>query len=91
MAPFHHCFTLYRVPIFQASNAYLYLRGNGLKMSFEFVKDMPRAAIPAVHNDRFDLAPYIGQLPFVWTMELLFPVRQAFVDSFCIANMNWMI
>jgi len=57
-----------------ASNAYLHLKGNGLKMSFEFVKDMPRAALPAVHNDQFDLAPYIGQLPFVWTMELLFPV-----------------
>ncbi|CAD6251450.1 unnamed protein product [Miscanthus lutarioriparius] len=57
-----------------ASNAYLHLKGNGLNMSFEFVKDMPRAAIPAAHNDRFDLAPYIGQLPFVWTMELLFPV-----------------
>jgi hypothetical protein len=42
-------------------------------MSFEFVKEMPRAAIP-VHDGQFDLAPYIGQLPFVWTMELLFPV-----------------
>jgi len=48
-------------------------------MSFEFVKDMPRAAIPAVHNNQFDLGPYIGQLPFVWTMELLFPVWHAFV------------
>jgi len=54
-----------------ASNAYLYLRGNGLKMSFDFVKGMPRAAI---HQGQFDLSPYVGQLPFVWTMELLFPV-----------------
>ncbi|XP_008645661.1 ABC transporter A family member 10 isoform X3 [Zea mays] len=56
-----------------ASNAYLHLKGNGLKMPFEFVKEMPRAAIP-IHDGQFDLAPYIGQLPFVWTMELLFPV-----------------
>ncbi|KAG2649449.1 hypothetical protein PVAP13_1NG542900 [Panicum virgatum] len=54
-----------------ASNAYLYLRGNGLKMSFDFVKEMPRAA---KHLGQFDLSPYVGQLPFVWTMELFFPV-----------------
>lgn len=71
--PFIIVFSLYRVSIFQASNAYLHLRGNGLKISFEFVKEMPRAAIP-VHHDRFDMAPFIGQLPFVWAMELLFPV-----------------
>ena len=85
VVPFHHYFTrtthengaftiiLYFIEfqILQASNAYLYLRGNGLKMSFDFVKGMPRAAI---HQGQFDLSPYVGQLPFVWTMELLFPV-----------------
>ncbi|RLM78743.1 ABC transporter A family member 10-like [Panicum miliaceum] len=54
-----------------ASNAYLHLRGNGLKMSFDFVKEMPRAA---THEGQFDISPLVGQLPFVWTMELLFPV-----------------
>ncbi|KAJ1278484.1 hypothetical protein BS78_04G083100 [Paspalum vaginatum] len=54
-----------------ASNAYLNLRGNGLKMSFDFVKEMPRAAR---HLGQFDISPLIGKLPFVWTMELLFPV-----------------
>ncbi|CAN6277951.1 unnamed protein product [Urochloa humidicola] len=55
-----------------ASNAYLHLRGNGLRMSFDFVKEMPRAAIHYVA--RFDIYPLIGPLPFVWAMELLFPV-----------------
>ncbi|CAM0946013.1 unnamed protein product [Alopecurus aequalis] len=54
-----------------ASNAYLHLRGNGLKISFDFVKEMPRAARPF---DSFDITPIIGQLPYVWTMMLLFPV-----------------
>ncbi|PAN04686.2 hypothetical protein PAHAL_1G084200 [Panicum hallii] len=54
-----------------ASNAYLHLRGNGLKMSFDFVKEMPRAA---THEGQFDISSLVGQLPFVWTMELLFPV-----------------
>jgi hypothetical protein len=58
--------------LLQASNAYLHFRGNGLRMSFDFVKEMPRVAI---HNvNRFDISPYVGKLPFVWTMELLFPV-----------------
>ncbi|RCV04910.1 hypothetical protein SETIT_1G039400v2 [Setaria italica] len=55
-----------------ASNAYLHLRGNGLRMSFDFVKGMPRVAIH--YLDRFDISPFVGKLPFVWTMELLFPV-----------------
>ncbi|TVU33005.1 hypothetical protein EJB05_24777 [Eragrostis curvula] len=55
-----------------ASNAYLNLRGNNLKMSFDFVKEMPRAARHI--SERFDMSPLLGQLPFVWTMELLFPV-----------------
>ncbi|XP_062223734.1 ABC transporter A family member 8-like [Phragmites australis] len=54
-----------------ASNAYLHLRGNGLKMSFDYVKEMPRSAR---YPGQFDISPLIGQLPFVWTMELLFPV-----------------
>ncbi|CAO2045035.1 unnamed protein product [Urochloa humidicola] len=56
-----------------ASNAYLHLRGNSLRMSFDFFKDMPRAAIHYVARP-FDIFPFIGPLPFVWAMELLFPV-----------------
>ncbi|CAL5059517.1 unnamed protein product [Urochloa decumbens] len=55
-----------------ASNAYLHLRGNGLRMSFDFVKEMPRAAIH--HVARFDISQLVGPLPFVWAMQLLFPV-----------------
>jgi hypothetical protein len=40
-------------------------------MSFDFVKEMPRAA---THEGQFDISSLVGQLPFVWTMELLFPV-----------------
>ncbi|EEE56545.1 hypothetical protein OsJ_05860 [Oryza sativa Japonica Group] len=54
-----------------ASNAYLHLRASGLKISFDFVKDMPRAARPM---RPIDISSLIGQLPYVWTMELLFPV-----------------
>lgn len=54
-----------------ASNAYLHLRGNGLKISFDFLKEMPRAARSF---DSFDISSIIGQLPYVWTMMLLFPV-----------------
>uniref|UniRef100_A0A0E0JX86 ABC transporter domain-containing protein n=1 Tax=Oryza punctata TaxID=4537 RepID=A0A0E0JX86_ORYPU len=64
---------LVQVPrlINMASNAYLHLRGSGLKISFDFVKDMPRAARPM---RPFDMSSLIGQLPYVWTMELIFPV-----------------
>lgn len=55
-----------------ASNAYLHLRGNDLKISFDFVKEMPRAA--ARSFDSFDISSIIGQLPYLWTMMLLFPV-----------------
>ncbi|CAD6342689.1 unnamed protein product [Miscanthus lutarioriparius] len=57
-----------------ASNAYLHLKGNGLNMSFEFVKDMPRAAIPAAHNDRQNKLRImmkmhgLGDLPY-WTIS----------------------
>uniref|UniRef100_A0A0D9VDM7 ABC transporter domain-containing protein n=1 Tax=Leersia perrieri TaxID=77586 RepID=A0A0D9VDM7_9ORYZ len=55
-----------------ASNAYLHLRSSSLKISFDFVKEMPRAAILSMGP--FDISSLIGQLPYVWTMELLFPV-----------------
>lgn len=54
-----------------ASNAYLKLRGNGLKISFDFVKEMPRTAR---QFGNFDLSSLVGQLLYVWAMELLFPV-----------------
>ncbi|KAF0936072.1 hypothetical protein E2562_038568 [Oryza meyeriana var. granulata] len=64
---------LVQVPrlINMASNAYLHLRGSSLKISFDFVKEMPRAARPM---RLFDISSLIGQLPYVWTMELLFLV-----------------
>ncbi|KAL6630052.1 hypothetical protein ACP70R_029817 [Stipagrostis hirtigluma subsp. patula] len=57
-----------------ASNAYLHLRGDGLKMSFDFVKEMPREAAAIRQPGPVDMSPLVGRLPFVWTMELLFPV-----------------
>ncbi|KAL6888886.1 hypothetical protein ACP4OV_009912 [Aristida adscensionis] len=56
-----------------ASNAYLHLRGNGLKISFDFVKEMPRPR-EARGRGEYDISPLVGKLPFVWAMELLFPV-----------------
>uniref|UniRef100_A0ACD5YPS3 Uncharacterized protein n=1 Tax=Avena sativa TaxID=4498 RepID=A0ACD5YPS3_AVESA len=54
-----------------ASNAYLHLRGSGLKISLDFVKEMPRAA---KSFDSFDISSIIGRLPYLWTMMLFFPV-----------------
>ncbi|KAF7078902.1 hypothetical protein CFC21_083251 [Triticum aestivum] len=54
-----------------ASNAYLRLIGNGLKISFDFVKEMPRAGRSW---GTFDLTSMIGPLPYVLTIQLLFPV-----------------
>uniref|UniRef100_A0A453NRN3 ABC-2 type transporter transmembrane domain-containing protein n=4 Tax=Aegilops tauschii subsp. strangulata TaxID=200361 RepID=A0A453NRN3_AEGTS len=54
-----------------ASNAYLRLIGNGLKISFDFVKEMPRAGRSW---STYDLTSIIGPLPYVLTIQLLFPV-----------------
>lgn len=63
----------------QASNAYLRLIGNGLKISFDFVKEMPRAGRSW---GTYDLTSIIGPLPYVWTIQLLFPVWQVFMNLF---------
>ncbi|KAM3227398.1 hypothetical protein ACQJBY_059283 [Aegilops geniculata] len=54
-----------------ASNAYLRIIGNGLKISFDFVKEMPRAGRSW---STYDLTSIIGPLPYVLTIQLLFPV-----------------
>ena len=48
-------------------------------MLFDFVKEMPRAARSF---GSFDITSIIGQLPYVWTMMLLFPVWQIFRNLF---------
>ncbi|KAL6888887.1 hypothetical protein ACP4OV_009913 [Aristida adscensionis] len=64
---------LLRVPrlLNLVSNAYLKVRGNGTKMIFEFVKDMPRAAEPEMPPD---ISFLVGKLVFVWIIMLPFPV-----------------
>ncbi|CAF2129598.1 unnamed protein product [Brassica napus] len=64
---------LVRVPrsINQISNAYLkFLKGPGLRILFEFVKEVPK------HATRFntDIASLLGPLFFTWVVLLLFPV-----------------
>ncbi|KXG29779.1 hypothetical protein SORBI_3004G089400 [Sorghum bicolor] len=64
---------LLRVPrlLNLVSNAYLQLRGNGTKMQFEFIKDMPRVAQQELP---IDISFLVGKLVFVWMIMLLFPV-----------------
>ncbi|XP_021314989.1 ABC transporter A family member 8 isoform X2 [Sorghum bicolor] len=54
-----------------ASNAYLQLRGNGTKMRFGFVKDMPRDGHPLKAPD---MSFIVGKLVFIQIIMLLFPV-----------------
>ncbi|KAF8390227.1 hypothetical protein HHK36_024752 [Tetracentron sinense] len=54
-----------------ASNAYLnFLRGAGIKMLFEFVKEMPKSET----QSRLDFSSLLGALFFTWIVLLLFPV-----------------
>ncbi|PON57305.1 ABC transporter A, ABCA [Parasponia andersonii] len=64
---------LLRVPrsVNLASNAYLqYLQGPGMKIEFEFVKEMPK------HESRLrlDFSSILGTLFFTWVIIQLFPV-----------------
>ncbi|KAM0906093.1 hypothetical protein ACQ4PT_017043 [Festuca glaucescens] len=62
-----------RVPrlVNMASNAYIkFLRGSGVEMLLEFVKDMPKVGT----RSKFDLSSLLGALFFTWIVELLFPV-----------------
>ncbi|KAF8390229.1 hypothetical protein HHK36_024754 [Tetracentron sinense] len=54
-----------------ASNAYLnFLQGSGLKMVFEFVKEMPKPETQL----RLDFSSLLVSLFFTWIVLLLFPV-----------------
>ncbi|XP_062190893.1 ABC transporter A family member 7-like isoform X2 [Phragmites australis] len=64
---------LLRVPrlVNTASNAYIkFLRGSGVEMLLEYVKDMPKVGT----KQKFDLSSLLGALFFTWIIELLFPV-----------------
>ncbi|KAK1311876.1 ABC transporter A family member 10 [Acorus calamus] len=64
---------LVRVPrsLNVASNAYLeFLRGSGVKIQFDFVKEMPKSATQI----KLDFSSLLGALFFTWVVELLFPV-----------------
>ena len=55
----------------QASNAYIkFLRGSGVDMLFEYVKEMPKVGT----SYRLDLSSLLSELFFAWIVELLFPV-----------------
>ncbi|KAL6660902.1 hypothetical protein ACP70R_000286 [Stipagrostis hirtigluma subsp. patula] len=64
---------LLRVPrlVNMASNAYIkFLRGNGVEMLLEYVKEMPKVET----KRKFDMSGLLGPLFFTWIVELLFPV-----------------
>ncbi|KAJ3683353.1 hypothetical protein LUZ60_013580 [Juncus effusus] len=65
--------SLQRVPrsINAASNAFLkFLRGAGVSMELEFVKETPKVGT----KTRLDFSSLLGALFFTWIIELLFPV-----------------
>jgi hypothetical protein len=47
-----------------------FLRGSGLEMLLEYVKEMPKVGTKL----KFDLSSLLGALFFTWIVELLFPV-----------------
>ncbi|KAF8701900.1 hypothetical protein HU200_033228 [Digitaria exilis] len=64
---------LLRVPrlVNTASNAYIkFLRGTGVEMLLEYVKEMPKVGT----QPKFDLSSLLGPLFFTWIVQLLFPV-----------------
>ncbi|XP_006659380.2 ABC transporter A family member 7-like [Oryza brachyantha] len=65
--------SLLRVPrlVNTASNAYVkFLRGSGVEMLLEYIKEMPKVGT----KPKFDLSSLLGALFFTWIVELLFPV-----------------
>nr|CAB3480862.1 unnamed protein product [Digitaria exilis] len=72
--------SLLRVPrlVNTASNAYIkFLRGSGVEMLLEYVKEMPKVGT----KQKFDLSSLLGPLFFTWIVELLFPVSVRY-DAF---------
>ncbi|XP_039117389.1 ABC transporter A family member 7-like [Dioscorea cayenensis subsp. rotundata] len=58
------------------SNAYLqWLGGTGVKMQFDFVKEMPKPATQI----RLDFSSLLSVLFFTWTLELLFPIMLTYL------------
>ncbi|TVU06174.1 hypothetical protein EJB05_49373, partial [Eragrostis curvula] len=69
---------LLRVPrlVNTASNAYIkFLRGSGVEMLLEYVKEMPKVGTKL----KFDLSSLLGALFFTWIVELLFPVILTYI------------
>ncbi|CAL5081098.1 unnamed protein product [Urochloa decumbens] len=65
--------TTLRVPrlVNAVSNAYLkFIKGNGVEMLLEYVKDMPKVGT----SFQLDLSSLLSVLFFTWIIELLFPV-----------------
>ncbi|ERN03835.1 ABC transporter A family member 7 [Amborella trichopoda] len=59
-----------------ASNAYLqYLRGAGVKMLIDFVKEMPKPPTKI----RLDFSSILGPLFFTWVVQLLLPVILTYI------------
>lgn len=70
---------LLRVPrlVNLASNAYLHmLKGAGTKMQFEFVQEMPKQEKKLA---KMDVSSIVGQIFFVWIVELLLPVMLTYL------------
>ncbi|CAO2163481.1 unnamed protein product [Urochloa humidicola] len=69
----HHTMTVLRVArlVNMVSTAYLKLfRGQNAEMRLEYLKEMPKAAVPM----RLDLTTLLDALFFTWTVQLLLPV-----------------
>uniref|UniRef100_A0A452ZL62 Uncharacterized protein n=1 Tax=Aegilops tauschii subsp. strangulata TaxID=200361 RepID=A0A452ZL62_AEGTS len=81
---------LLRVPrlVNMASNAYIkFLRGSGVEMLLEYVKDMPKVGTKL----KFDLSSLLGALFFTWIVELLFPVSMRHTTLFKFTKMDKMM
>jgi len=69
---------LLRVPrlVNMASNAYIkFLRGTGLDMLLEYVKEMPKVGTKL----KFDISSLLSAIFFTWIVELLFPVILSYI------------
>ncbi|CAO2188698.1 unnamed protein product [Urochloa humidicola] len=74
----HHTMTVLRVArlVNMASTAYLKLfRGQNVEMRLEYLKEMPKAAVPM----RLDLTTLLDALFFTWTVQLLLPVMLTYL------------
>lgn len=74
----HHSMTVLRVArlVNMASAAYLnHFRGQNVEMRLEYLKEMPKAAVPM----RLDLTTLLDALFFTWTVQLLLPVMLTYL------------